>query len=376
MAASADSAETPVRGNRDRRQAAEVLFTALREPARTTAFASGDWDLLLRVARLEGLLARIAIQLDQAGVSMQIPARARDHLTAARAVAANHARMIRWEVDRIQFALRSLETPILLLKGAAYLLADLPHAQGRLVSDVDILVPQASLHEVEAALKDAGWGPLNLDPYDQRYYRRWMHELPPLRHRARGTTVDVHHRILPRTSRLNPDPELLWADSAQVSDGTLRILSREDMVLHCAVHLFHDGDLNHGLRDLVDLHDMFTHFGAEPAFWNRLAIRSRALGVARPLFYALRYTQRLLGTEIPAEALASAKAAAPPWPVEHLMNQLVDRALTPEHPDRPSTVTAVARWLLYVRSHYLRMPARLLIPHLLRKSLKRRAQAA
>ena len=74
------------------------------------------------------------------------------------------AAWIRWEVDRIQFALRSIESPILLLKGAAYLLADLPLAQGRLVSDVDILVPEASLHQVEAALLAAGWGSLKLDP--------------------------------------------------------------------------------------------------------------------------------------------------------------------------------------------------------------------
>ncbi|HEY9549461.1 MAG TPA: hypothetical protein VIR45_08165, partial [Kiloniellaceae bacterium] len=32
---------------------------------------------------------------------------------------------------------------------------------------------------------------------------------------------------------------------------------------------------------------------------------------------------------------------------------------------------AAARWLLYVRAHYLRMPLPLLLPHLLRKSLHR-----
>jgi hypothetical protein len=297
-------------------------------------------------------------------------------MIAARAVATNHAGMIRWEVDRIQFALRSIETPILLLKGAAYLLADLPLAQGRLVSDVDILVSEGSLHDVEAALLAAGWAPLKLEPYDQRYYRRWMHELPPLRHRARGTTVDVHHRILPQTSRLNPDPGLLWADSTVLAGTKLRVLSQEDMVLHCAVHLFHDGDLNHGLRDLVDLHDMFEHFGKNPEFWPRLTHRAQLLGVARPLFYALKYTEKLLGTKIPTNVPTIAGVAAPPWPVKQLMDQLVRRALTPEHPDHPTTITALARWLLYVRSHYLRMPLSLLIPHLLRKSFRKRPQPA
>ena len=376
MAADADSAKPQFRWNRARHRAAEMLFTAIRSPTQAAAFTASDWDLLLRVARREGLLAKIAIQLDQAGVPDHVPQQALDHMIAARAIATNHARMIHWEVDRIQFALRTIETPILLLKGAAYLLAGLPLAQGRLVSDVDILVPEDSLHEVEAALLSAGWAPLKLNPYDQHYYRRWMHELPPLRHRTRGTTVDVHHRILPQTSRLNPDPGLLWADSTVATDSKLRVLSGEDMLLHCAVHLFHDGDLNHGLRDLVDLHDMFEHFGKNPEFWPRLTRRAQLLGVTRPLFYALKYTEKLLGTKIPTNVPTTVEVAAPLWPVEQLMDQLVSRALTPEHPDHPTTVTALTRWLLYVRSHYLRMPLKLLIPHLLRKSFRKKPQPA
>jgi len=376
MAANADNAKKHFQGNRIAGHTAELIFAALRHPGRAAAFSASDWDLFLRVARNEGLLARIAIQLDQAGVSARIPAQAQDHMIAARAVASNHARMIRWEVDRIQFALRSIETPILLLKGAAYLLAVLPLAQGRLVSDVDILVPEDSLPKVETALLDAGWAALKLDPYDQRYYRRWMHELPPLRHRTRGTIVDVHHRILPQTSRLNPDPELLWKNSTVIADSRLRVLSPEDMLLHCAVHLFHDGDLNRGLRDLVDLHDMFEHFGTTPQFWPGLTHRAELLGVVRPLFYALKYTKKFLGTTIPTDVLTTVESAAPPWPVKPLMNQLVSRALTPEHPDHPTTMTALARWMLYVRSHYLRMPLRLLIPHLLRKSFRKTPQPA
>ena len=51
-----------------------------------------------------------------------------------------------------------------------------------------------------------GWLRMKIDPYDDRYYRVWMHEIPPLRHRERKTEIDLHHTILPRTSRLKPDP--------------------------------------------------------------------------------------------------------------------------------------------------------------------------
>jgi hypothetical protein len=152
MSAEADSAKTQPQRNRIPQHAAAVLITAIREPTAVTAFTDPEWDLFIRLARREGLLARIAIQLEHAGTPGPVPKQAQDHMIAARAIAANHAAMIRWEVDRIQFALRSVDTPILLLKGAAYLLADLPLAQGRLVSDVDILVPDGALHDVEAAL--------------------------------------------------------------------------------------------------------------------------------------------------------------------------------------------------------------------------------
>lgn len=112
MAADADSAKPQFRWNRARHRTAEMLFTAIRSPTQAAAFTASDWDLLLRVARREGLLAKIAIQLDQAGVADHVPQQALDHMIAARAIATNHARMIHWEVDRIQFALRNVETRI------------------------------------------------------------------------------------------------------------------------------------------------------------------------------------------------------------------------------------------------------------------------
>ncbi len=51
------------------------------------------------------------------------------------------------------------------------------------------------------------------DPYDDLYYRQWMHELPPLVHGERGRMVDVHHTILPLTARPTPDAQALIADA-------------------------------------------------------------------------------------------------------------------------------------------------------------------
>ena len=335
----------------------------------STLSATG-WDSVLPILRDQGLLARLHSQLSAAGLLGFLPERIREHLLAARAVSEDHERMIRWEVDRIQRALSHRDIPVVLLKGAAYVAAELPPAKGRLVSDVDILVPQVHLDSTELALVQDGWQPVNEDEYDQRYYREWMHEIPPLRHGLRQTDVDVHHAILPKTARITPDSKLLLAEATKVKDG-LFVLSPSDMVLHSATHLFYDGDLDHGLRDLLDLHDLLTHFGENTDIWHQLMPRAVELELQRPLFYALRYCRKYLSTNIPESVTSHANAGAPNRFTIRLMDFLVDSALYPSHPAFPSLSLAIKRWLLYVRSHYIRMPLYLLVPHLFRKALRR-----
>ena len=349
-----------------------LLLHVLRAPACVADLGPRGWDLLLRQGRRADLLARLEARLDEHGVLDAAPSRVRDHLWAASAVVAQLHRLIRWEVGRLRHALAGTGVPIVLLKGAAYLMAELPATRGRLFSDVDILVPRDALHLVERELLSRGWQFGDLDAYDERYYRVWMHELPPLRHRDRQIGVDVHHAILPPSGRLHPDAAQLLAAARPLADARLRVLAPADMVLHTAVHMFQDGDLHGELRDLVDLDLMLRHFGATPGFWDELAPRARALGLGRPLFYALRYVRRLLATPIPAAVVASAGDDAP-VAVAALMDALVTRALVPHvHAEAPWS-TRASRWLLYVRSHWLRMPPHRLARHLLRKALTRPA---
>ena len=259
--------------------------------------------------------------------------------------------------------------PVLLLKGAAYAAAELPVAEGRLASDVDIMVPREALLDVERALLQAGWQPAKLEPYDQRYYRAWMHELPPLRHSERGTFVDVHHTILPPTARLKPDPDQLLSRARRLGRSRLHVLAPTDMVLHSAAHLFHDGDLNRSLRDLVDVCDLLGYFGVDRSFWHDLASRAATLDLGRPLFYALRYGRQLLSLDVPQDIEAAVAAFAPPIPILGIMDRLVPRTLVPRERQGPSDDAAAM--LLYMRSHWLRMPPGLLVPHLTRQAVAR-----
>ena len=350
---------------------ADLLWSAILDPASAASLDAAAWDRLVPLARQARLLARLAVLLREQGCAGQLPAKVREHLDAACAVAEKHGTTIRWEASRVARALGPLGVPVILLKGAAYLLAGLPPARGRLLSDLDIMVPKADLKRVEQALAEHGWRTLKLHPYDQRYYRRWMHELPPMIHALRGTVLDVHHTILPESGRLHPDAGKLFAAAVPLENAPLGVLAPADMVLHSAAHLFQDGDLAGGLRDLIDLDDLLRHFGQAQGFWDGLVPRARELHLARPLYYALRYCGRFLGTPIPAPVLDAARAGQPRWPVGPLMDALVSRAIRPEPAERRRLGGGAARWLLYVRSHWLRMPPGLLTSHLVRKALRR-----
>ncbi|GAB3370149.1 nucleotidyltransferase domain-containing protein [Massilia agri] len=346
-----------------------LLLAVLRQPQRLAALAPADWDLLLRQAVAARLAFTLYLLASEHGLLDAVPARPRAHLEWAAVSGRRHHQAAQFEARQIADALARTGIPLILLKGSAYLMAGLPASRGRLFSDIDILVPQSRLDEVEAALMLAGWKVTSLDAYDQRYYRTWMHELPPMQHMQRGNTIDVHHAILPLTARVRPDPEKLRAAAVALPGHPgWHMLAPVDMVLHSATHLFHDGEFDKGLRDLFDIHRLLQHFGAVPGFWDTLPARACELQLARPLFYALRYSGRLFGTAVPPQVVAAAGRGRPNPVLLRLMDALFERALQPDHESCADRFTACARFALYVRGNWLRMPPLMLAQHLFHKA--------
>ena len=351
------------------------LLAVLRKPARMTALSLAQWDRLLPQARAAGLLARLAVLAEDLDLSAELPPPVRPHLTAARTLAERQRRAVLWEACKLDAALATTGMPVLLLKGAAYVLGELPPARGRLFADIDILVPKDRLGEAEARLMLHGWHATRHSDYDQRYYRDWMHELPPMTHLRRGSHLDVHHNLLPETARLKTRPERV-IEAAQPLPGyrCLRLPALEDLVLHSATHLFHEGEWQHGLRDLTDLDALLRLGAARSDWWPALLERARQLNLVDPLALALRYTRRLLATPVPAAVLpeVSKSTSRLTWP---LRDALFLRGFATAHADCRLPGTRPAAFLLYVRAHALRMPLRLLLPHLVYKATRRREKA-
>lgn len=349
-----------------------ILLGALRADVGIAEWDETHWDTLLRLARAADLLSRVAerARLQQ----WPVPSRVVPHLHSARLMANRQHRELALELREIDRVFATAGIPVVVLKGAAYVAAGLDAAAGRMVSDIDLLVPTKALPQAESALMMAGWVSANRDAYDQRYYRAWMHEIPPMQHIARGTVIDLHHNILPPTGRIKLNPDHLLAAAIPLAGyAGLRVLSPVDMVLHSAAHLTHEGELDTGLRGLVDLDALVRAFAEDPAFFGHLQQRAAALQLGVPLFQALDQAQRFLATPLPAgwlNAVAVQAGVSRRSLRQVFLARCWQAAVPPRHPLLAHWFAPVARASLYLRGHWLRMPPGLLLRHLSRKAIR------
>lgn len=314
-----------------------------------------DWEGLICAARAEAMLSTLAHLLDGADMPASVAALFADLRAAARVTQAQAL----WEAEMARRALAPEGIEFVLLKGTAYAAAGLPCSTGRQIGDLDILVPAHDIYRAENALLRAGWEWVKSDPYDDRYYREHMHELPPLIHGGRDRMIDVHHTILPRTHRVTPDALSLVSD-AVTTDGGFAILCPTDMACHCAAHMLADGDLQGGLRNLWDFHCLTRDFAAaDPGFWGKLDARADLHGLHAPVHRAARLARDLYGSTLPSG-----------WDRHDPADLWFRRRLLARDRWGRSTNFPLQQ-AFYIRSHWLRMPPLMLAKHLWTKWRKR-----
>ncbi len=274
-------------------------------------------------------------------------------------------KMLKFEMARIERALEGSGIEPILLKGASYVAKELRAGEGRRVSDIDILVSEKDLDEIERLLLAAGWvfDEATDNEYDQNYYRTHMHELPPLRHAHRRTVIDVHHRILPRTSRIKINSNAFISGAKNLSGRKLKVFNEIDSFLHSAIHAFGDGSFDTPARTLIELRYLLADI--EVSDDGALLDRAHILGGEEPLALALW-------------ALSEFFDDGRAWVLSERFkvgtNPIVRWALTSKL--RNVTDAKFAKLILYIRSHYLRMPLPKLVWHILTKGYRRLRQPA
>ncbi len=327
---------------------ARLLTWVLADPVRAEQLDAGGWTDLLTMANAERICGSLAYRLE----GHSIPPSAARVLDRTKKASEAERRQALWEAEMCAQALAGLDVPAVLLKGTALVAADLAAGQGRQIGDLDILVPRDQIDVVEAALLKAGWEWVKPDPYDDTYYRTHMHELPPMIHSERDRMIDVHHTILPLTTRQTPDAAALIANARRLDNGQL-VLAPEDMVIHAVAHLFADGDLAGGIRNLWDIDQMLREFAAVDGFWLRLRESGLRHGLMTHVSRALRLSHHLYETPVDPWLAYNARRGD----IFYIGRLLARNGWGQE-------TRKLLRLAFYIRSHWIRMPPFMLARHL------------
>lgn len=285
-----------------------------------------------------------------------LPEALRRHLRLALLTSRARYEAAEWEIGVLRRAAPST-VPLVLLKGAAYGAVGDLNAEGRLFSDIDLLVPKSVLDRTEATFLAAGWMPKRVDTYDQRYYRLWMHEVPPLEHVRRHTIVDLHHAIVPPISRYAFPAEKLFSELVEIRSGVF-VLPPRDRIIHCAIHLLQEGEASKVFRDLYDLQLLVRQHCADESCQRLLLARARELGVRRLVGNAIGAAGRVFGTPVKVTMGGG-------W----LERALVSAAYLHAPAGKNLLAREIAKFALLAHSHWMKMPAHILVPHLCRKAV-------
>lgn len=332
----------------------DKLIALLRQPELVSGLTLEDWNPVVEAGRRTQLLGSLAALLRRANVHSQVPPAVQRHLDLAELTARRRSEAAIWEVSAMRRAIDP-SISLVLLKGCAYVASQDLNAGGRTFSDVDIMVRRQDLPALETALITVGWKPSRVNAYDQAYYRNWMHEIPPMSHVRRHTVLDLHHAINPPISRYHVSPEKLFERVVEVQPGVF-VLAPLDRVIHCALHLLQEGDPHKLVRDLYDLHMLRQQHTPTTEGQDLLQERALELGVAPLVDLALSAARELFAPEGSGQNKTTS-----------LIESSVVRAARHAN-DSGSWVTALAGTVVLAYSHWIKMPLRLLLPHLARKA--------
>ncbi|TDF37278.1 hypothetical protein EYS14_14075 [Alteromonadaceae bacterium M269] len=316
-----------------------------------------EWELLIECLRENASLARFASFLKDEDIPNQVKPHLQSELVRAR----RQKQQALYECKLIDEHLRHVGVKPIFLKGAAYSVSDSAVGLGRLYGDIDVLVDKSDIEKSKQALLERGWFPQILTDYDEMYYREWAHEIPPLTHVKRGTVLDLHHNLVPIVSGQAPDVADFSKDLVETKDGLL-VFSQAAQTLHSAVHLFLNEDFSHGIRDLTDLHILFTSNKDDENYWESLITLSSKSSFEKELQLAVRYCQKILNTDIQSchvEAIYALKETN-----FGLLDRCFESVLRFRHPKLDSTLRSTYELAVYMRGHFLKMPFSILAKHL------------
>ncbi|AMJ99168.1 hypothetical protein AVL55_13990 [Alteromonas macleodii] len=342
----------------------QAILTSILTGSHVNSLSTSEWRDLILVARANSLLPRVAsILLSDSDNDFHIPPTAHAHLVASIRHETLFHNQVLHEVKLVNSKVsRALTRNLIVLKGAGYVIAGSKAAKGRIFSDIDLLLLKDDIPKVERALHLFGFVSDTDSEYDQKYYREWAHEIPPLRHLQRGTVLDVHHNIVPLVSGRAPDIEIFLKSTVKTEYG-VEVLRPAAMFLHSAIHLFFSEEFTNGYRDLSDLSLLLDEIIDDDDEISYLFFLAENTGFENEIFLALRYLDRIFGRTIPQDITKNFKQVPPSKIRLVVMDFIFGKVLAANHRLVDVKFRGLAQWLAFVRGHLLKMPFNILVKH-------------
>jgi hypothetical protein len=324
-----------------------------------------QWQCIINLLREVNLLASCYFSFKRAHKLALLPHFALKHFTAASVYSTRQAIQVTYESQLLVQILAKVDITPVFLKGASYTLRDSINASGRVYSDIDVLVNKEQISLAEKTLSKHGWHTKTVNEYDDKYYRQWSHEIPPMFNIHRGTVLDLHHNILLPISGRHVDVKILTQNLLTFNEN-YAVLSPEATVIHSVVHLIINEDVANGYRDILDI-VRFIEENASDEFWHKLVNLSQSLGFHNELYIALTIANKYSSIPIPANVILSFAQQQKSFRLNMLVNHIYYWALQPHSPTIQTKQHKMAIIAVYILGHLKKMPLKVLLPHLTTK---------
>ncbi|WP_213995648.1 nucleotidyltransferase family protein [Arsukibacterium sp.] len=280
---------------------APALIACFRDPQAFLLSASAaSWTTLLQDARSLGLTAQLKALFERHQVWQELPPTVQKHCNWGWRYYQKQQASLFYELMQLEPCLVQAKYPCLLLKGAAYQALGLTVSEGRLYSDIDLLVDRSQLKDCKSKLFFAGFYEPAMSAYDKHFYLELSHENPPLYHVKRGTALDLHFALFPLAGRKNLAMQQVFASASPIEGSCFRVPSLSYLYIHAAIHFFWQEEQHKLVKDLIDLDLLYSQLVSK-ALLPQLLRDAEQFGALEPVVNTLLLIEKLFKRSLPDE---------------------------------------------------------------------------
>ena len=257
-----------------------------------------DWSLLLRLADQEHVTGAFAVALRRRNLFDGLPREAQQALRRRYFMGQEINTRIKSEAEEVVGLLNSVGCTPMILKGGLFLFETPSDGiGGRVLRDLDMVVPLADLEACVDIMQAAGYEPKDAE-------ERWTYHYRPLHHKERMVPVELHIQAGEQRHFINA--EEAWAHAVPVDVDGLKMvaLSPEHRVMH---NVFNSEIQDTGfllgevcLRQLIDLAAICVRH-EETLDWHSIDRHLKEQGMSRAFRARLLLVRKLLGAPVPEE---------------------------------------------------------------------------